>query len=741
MARKQFKRSKFGKRSEAKNDTKNRGEWTEVTRENEKWETYYKALGLIPEAEWDSFKQHCQQTLPLTFRVTGSRAHAHEINQKFIENHVSKLADAEHEGVALAPKNLAFYPDGLGWQLDVPKSVIRRNAEFAKTQRFLVLETTVGNISRQEAVSMIPPLLMDVQPHHAVLDMCAAPGSKTAQLVEALHMKDAQKPATGFVMANDSDYKRSHMLVHQVKRLSSPNFVVVNHDAQLFPRIRLLASEPYLKFDRILCDVPCSGDGTMRKNINVWKDFSVGDGLGLHPLQVNILTRGLQLLKDGGRLVYSTCSMSPIENEAVVAAALRKFANVSLVDVSNELPGLKRRSGVSLWKVFAKDLVEKFPGDEGVHATAFPPSEDEAKDFHLDRCVRVYPHLQNTGGFFITVFEKKAHDSTKRTAADADAETEAENKKPRSLDVEGTNGTSSTNSTSTTTTTTTTTHVTQPKHKAPRTANEEPFVFLDPSNEQLQNCWNFYGIDETFPRNTALVRNATGEACRTIYFVQPAVARILQMENQKLKLIHAGIKLFTSQRNDSGTCAWRAQSESLPLLKNCVSAERQLTTNSKMLRFLFTEAFPRIELLKESGLDDEFVERLENMSQGCVFVTIKRENGLEDLFMTLWRGVNNINLMVSKEDTQELLMRLYDIETNANDDGKEKIYQVKVEAEKKAKQALEAEQDAAQAFDAATTAASEAEKSEETPEVEKSEETPALETAEETPEAAAAPEK
>ncbi|KAJ8141714.1 hypothetical protein OY671_005117 [Metschnikowia pulcherrima] len=688
MGRKQFKRGKFGKRENTPKD--NRGEWTEVTRDNEKWEAYYKALGVIPESEWASFKEHCQRDLPLTFRVTGSRAHAEEINRKFIENHVSKLKDAEHEGVKLAPKNLEFYPNQLGWQLDVPKSVIRRNTEFAKTQRFLVLETTVGNISRQEAVSMIPPLLMDVQPHHAVLDMCAAPGSKTAQLVEALHMGDAQKPATGFVMANDSDYKRSHMLVHQVKRLNSPNFVVVNHDAQLFPRIRLSPDEPYLKFDRVLCDVPCSGDGTMRKNINVWKDFSVGDALGLHPLQINILTRGLQLLKAGGRLVYSTCSMSPVENEAVVAEALRKFKNIRLVDVSQELPGLKRRNGISSWKVFSKDMVERSAGDDAVHATAFPPSEEEARDFHLDRCVRVYPHLQNTGGFFITVFEKEGVESDAPTDATANATATATSDSTSNLEnakrsaPEHENAPEEKRARSV---------IPQSKQKTPRTANEEPFIFLDPSNEALEKCWKFYGIDDKFPRDTALVRNATGEACRTIYHVQPPVARILQIENQKLKLIHAGIKLFTSQRNDSGTCAWRAQSESLPLLKAHVGADRALETNPQMLQLLFQHAFPNMALLKESGLDDAFATRLASMSQGCVFLTVRREEGLEDLFMTLWRGVNNVNLMVSKEDTQELLMRLYDIETKANDDGKEKAYQVRVEAQKKARAAkAEAEQ-------------------------------------------------
>jgi len=123
-----------------------------------------------------------------------------------------------------------------------------------------------GNISRQEAVSMIPPLLLDVKPHHWVLDMCAAPGSKTAQLIEAIHANDAQEIripcrlkfcqenqqflnitfvgwilmfSAGIVIANDSDSKRSYMLVHQTNRLRSPCLLVTNHDAQHFPNIHL----------------------------------------------------------------------------------------------------------------------------------------------------------------------------------------------------------------------------------------------------------------------------------------------------------------------------------------------------------------------------------------------------------------------------------------------------------------------------------------------------------------------
>lgn len=692
MGKRNFRTGKGVGKATGKSSGTRDGYWPEVPRENAKWETYYKAMKIIPDDEWDSFKKHCQETLPLTFRITGSRAHASEINANFIKNHVSRLQDVVFEGVNLTPKNLAYYPNQLGWQLDVSKGVVRKNPEFAKTQRFLVIETEVGNLSRQEAVSMIPPLLMDVQSHHAVLDMCAAPGSKTAQLVEALHAQDDIKPATGFVLANDSDYKRLHMLVHQVKRLNLPNFMVVNHDGQLFPKIRLDGAAEFLRFDRILCDVPCSGDGTMRKNVNVWKDFTVGNGLGLHSLQINILNRGLQLLKKGGRLVYSTCSLSPVENEAVVAAALRKWgAQIRLVDCKKELPGLVRREGISTWPVYARDMETRERGAEDIPATAFPPSAEEAADFHLDRCIRVYPHLQNTGGFFITVIEKVEPEGTKR-AADDDDETSKKQKVEASAPKDAAQDTP---------------HQKQRKEKVPRDANEEPFIFLDPQQTELAKCWPFYDFQESFPRDSTLVRNATGEPLRTIYYVNPILKQILTATEQKLKFIHAGIKLFVSQRNDGGSCAWRVQNESLHTIRLFLGPKRQVSCNLKLLEVLFQEAFPKIQSIKESGLDPEFAAKLEAMEEGCVFLTVHREDGLEDLFLPLWRGKTNVNLMVNKKDTHELLYRVFGIETSAKDAGKEAIYQQKAEEIKKAR--AQADTDATETEGTATEAEAEAE--------------------------------
>lgn len=218
--------------------------------------------------------------------------------------------------------------------------------------------------------------------------------------------------------------------MHQGKRLQTPCLMVTNHPAQDFPRLwiddeistpegaaavtsespsvseaaNINASGHYLQFDRVLCDVPCCGDGTLRKNKTIFKTWTANQGNGLHRLQLAILERGCELVKIGGRLVYSTCTFNPIENEAVVAALILKSNGaLRLVDVSNELKGLKRKNGIKDWIVKKNGtFYETFVDGEGLFETMFPPKTDVG----LEKCLRVYPHLQNTGGFFVAVLEK-----------------------------------------------------------------------------------------------------------------------------------------------------------------------------------------------------------------------------------------------------------------------------------------------------------------------------------------------
>ncbi|VEU21708.1 DEKNAAC102653 [Brettanomyces naardenensis] len=629
--------------------------WDEIVKENEQWERYYKEQKIVEtDEEFAQMKKSFQDPLPVTFRITGSRRHVKDIADFFTSKIVPDMKKIAENTDTKPPSVLTWYPQNLAYQIDLPKRVIKKDPAYAPVQGFLVAENEVGNLSRQEAVSMIPPLFLDVKPSHYVLDMCAAPGSKTAQLIEALNSSENDELPTGFVIANDSDYRRSYMLVHQIKRLNSPNYVVVNHDAQMFPKVRLEKEGPYIKFDRILCDVPCSGDGTFRKNFPIWNDWRVGNGIGLHRLQLNILLRGIQLLRPGGRLVYSTCSLNPIEDEAVVAAALRKFSDkIRTVDCKGEFPTLIRRKGLESWKVFNKNFELQEEGSEDVAETMFPPKAEELADLHLENCMRIYPQDQNTGGFFITVIEKLEGSGNKRSLPE-EGEEEREGPSSKKQKVEEDEDSEDT-------------PISAPvveeapvkKQRLPLDANEEPFSYIESDQEELVKCWNFYEISDEFPKDCTMVRNATGEPMRSIYFTAPVIKKIIQCNEEKLKLIYSGVKLFVSQKNVD--CPWRIQNDSVAVVKNYMPKTRQLVGNMKLFKILLEESYPSVELLKQADVDPDFVEAIEKAPEGSCFLNINRGAGDEELLLPMWKGKVHLNLMVDKHEKAELLYRFFGV--------------------------------------------------------------------------------
>jgi 16S rRNA C967 or C1407 C5-methylase (RsmB/RsmF family) len=202
-------------------------------------------------------------------------------------------------------------------------------------------------------------------------DFCShfsiAPGSKTSQLLEIISsIPQGETEPKGYVVANDSDAKRAYMLVHQLRRLNSPATFVTAKDAQFWPM--LLRGENTKDeeraqegmFDRVLCDVPCTGDGTARKNPGIWKHWTASAGHSIHPLQVSIALNGARLTKVGGYMCYSTCSMNPIENEAVVSEILRATdGSLELVDKRPDMPGIVARPGWACWKVLGESMSRK----------------------------------------------------------------------------------------------------------------------------------------------------------------------------------------------------------------------------------------------------------------------------------------------------------------------------------------------------------------------------------------------
>jgi len=277
------------------------------------------------------------------------------------DNGDNKSSEAQFVKRTLAPaKPIPFISHNditLGFQLSVDRRTLRRNVSLEPLHSFLKIQTDCGHITRQETVSMIPPVVLNAKEGMSVLDMCAAPGSKTCQLLEVVggFTSKTEFEPHGYVVANDADPKRAYMLVNQLKRMNSPSVYVTSCDGQYFPILddkSIRGTDKEGMFDRVLCDVPCSGDGTIRKNPGIWKNWNQLGSLALHPLQLSIALRGARLTHVGGYMVYSTCSMNPMENESVVAELLRiTDGSLVLEDPRERMEGLVARPGWSTWRV------------------------------------------------------------------------------------------------------------------------------------------------------------------------------------------------------------------------------------------------------------------------------------------------------------------------------------------------------------------------------------------------------
>ena len=140
--------------------------------------------GIVPPEEWDAFLASLRTPLPSSFRVCEATGYAPRIVARLQTEFAQPAAGGAEsaEETAFRPRCIPWYPRQLAWASTAGRKDMRKVPVLETYRQFIVTEHENGNLNRQEAVSMIPALLLDVQPHHVVLDMCAAPGSKTAQV-------------------------------------------------------------------------------------------------------------------------------------------------------------------------------------------------------------------------------------------------------------------------------------------------------------------------------------------------------------------------------------------------------------------------------------------------------------------------------------------------------------------------------------------------------------------------------
>jgi NOL1/NOP2/sun family putative RNA methylase len=225
----------------------------------------------------------------------------------------------------------------------------------------------LGHIYVQDIASMLPPLVLDPQPGEWLLDMSAAPGSKTTQIATLMENR-------GVIFANDIVMKRIRSLASNLERLGVVNTAVF----KLFGE--QIGNQYFENFHRVLLDPACTGLGTLHKSPEVLSWWTPHHCERMASGQKGLIASAIKALRPEGVLCYSTCTLTPEENEEVIDYALKEFP-VELEAFS--IPGLKSRNGL----------------------TAF-----QNKTYHpsLEKACRVYPFQNETEGFFIAKLRKTA---------------------------------------------------------------------------------------------------------------------------------------------------------------------------------------------------------------------------------------------------------------------------------------------------------------------------------------------
>ena len=254
---------------------------------------------------------------------------AHLDLQEFITScHQPLRKSVRRNSLKMAEAEMGQLAERLDWHLsDIPWCSegrwLKHSANYPLGN---IAEHLAGHFYIQEASSMLPPAaLMKLAPEaELVLDMAAAPGSKTTQLAAAMNNR-------GLLVANELSASRIKGLFSNIQRCGIQNTALTHFDGQVFGRFL-----PGM-FDAILLDAPCSGEGTVRKDPDAFKNWDHASVIGLAELQKKLIESAYLALKPGGVLVYSTCTLNHEENQQVCQHLLQRFAGEVSVEPLNQL--------------------------------------------------------------------------------------------------------------------------------------------------------------------------------------------------------------------------------------------------------------------------------------------------------------------------------------------------------------------------------------------------------------------
>lgn len=209
----------------------------------------------------------------------------------------------------------------------------------------------------QEASAMLPAEVLDIEENDLVLDACAAPGGKSLKLANKLNN-------TGVLISNDISVSRAQILLKTLENCGIKNAFVMAEDLNNLKNMNGL-------FDKILLDAPCSGEGMFRKDAGLIKSWNDESNDYYSSIQKDLIIKALDLLKPGGKLVYSTCTFSKSEDEDVIEYALNNYPGIKVLPIKNS-------------NLFENGLTE-----------------------NTKNCVRLYPHKIKGEGHFVAYIQKE----------------------------------------------------------------------------------------------------------------------------------------------------------------------------------------------------------------------------------------------------------------------------------------------------------------------------------------------
>ncbi len=224
------------------------------------------------------------------------------------------------------------------------------------------IEHILGYYYIQEISSMLPILALNPQPEEFILDLFASPGSKTTQMAAKMNNQ-------GAIIANDLKLDRIKILSANLERCGITNAIVTKNDAiSLCSKL----SKSNIKFDKILLDAPCSGEGTLRSSPKTFLIWNLDVIKKLSRQQKKFMAFALKCLKKDGTLVYSTCTHAPEENEEIIDFALKNFP----VQIESITLPIKYRQGIAQWnnEIYHKDTVK---------ACRIYPQDNDSEGFFL----------------------------------------------------------------------------------------------------------------------------------------------------------------------------------------------------------------------------------------------------------------------------------------------------------------------------------------------------------------------